>query len=98
LVKRASWRDATRAPAVAAKLEDKRQRENNRILAARAEINDDMLAKKTAMHPIMMMKQEVFPSWLPLAMSWHVDRKQLASSSTQDVNLHISEQPPLYTT
>jgi hypothetical protein len=52
-------REAARARAAAAKLEDGRQKEKGHILSMRAEDNDDLLAHKAAQQAIMLMKQEV---------------------------------------
>jgi hypothetical protein len=45
-VKHAGRREAARAWAASAKLEDERQKEKDRIIAAYVDINDDLLAQK----------------------------------------------------
>jgi hypothetical protein len=56
--KRVGRREAVRARAAIAKLEEERLKENDRIISQRQHANGELPAQKAAQQAIMMMKQE----------------------------------------
>jgi hypothetical protein len=97
--KRAGWREAAGAQAIAAKIENERLKANNSIITQRTEANGELLAQKAAQQGVMMPKQEALNvrPWCghPSSSSWpgrgrrvvdelrHIYAERPASSSTQ---------------